>query len=309
MGKLLELRQRIAAVENVRTIARTLATVAAARLSRTRRRAAGLGAYAGGIREMLANQQARLAREGVEPATLSALILPREPVRNVTILLITSDRGMCGGYNLEACRTALECWQRSRTAGQEVAFVSRGRRGAAWLRRRHAELVHQEGWPRRGPAAEDVERLLAILLRRYRTGQADEIHAVYTRFHSAVHRTPTAVRLLPVALPASGSAPATDERWSYEPGRRDLLEELVAAYLRVQLYDVLLESYASEHGARMITMEEAAERADRSLEGFRVQYNRLRREAITTDLLGSLFAARAAGEAASGPVAAGQGAR
>jgi F-type H+-transporting ATPase subunit gamma len=298
MGRLLEVRQRIAAVENIRTIARTLATVAAARLSRTRRRAAGLGAYAGGIRGMLANQQAALAREGVDPGSLPALVLPREPVRNVTLLLVASDRGMCGGYNLEASRVAEEAWRRFRKEGARVAFIAKGRRAASYLRRQKAEVVHQEGWPRAGVVADDVERLLGILLARYRSGLADEIHAAYTRFHSPVHRTPATVRLLPVELPAGGPAPAGAERWSYEPGPRALLDELVATYLRVQLWDVLLESYASEHGARMITMEEATERADRSLEELRVTYNRLRREAITTDLLGALFAARAAGQEA-----------
>lgn len=298
MGRLLEVRQRIAAVDNIRTIARTLATVAAARLSRTRRRAAGLGAYAGGIRGMLANQQAALAREGVDPGSLPALVLPREPVRSVTLLLVASDRGMCGGYNLEASRVAEAAWQRFRKAGIHVAFIAKGRRAASYLRRRKADVIHQEAWPRAGVMADDVERLLGLLLARYRGGLADEIHAAYTRFHSPVRRTPTTVRLLPVELPAAGPAPAGDERWSYEPGRRALLDELVATYLRVQLWDVLLESYASEHGARMITMEEATERADRSLEELRVGYNRLRREAITTDLLGALFAARAAGEEA-----------
>lgn len=298
MARLLEVRQRIAAVDNIRTIARTLATVAAARLSRTRRRAAGLGAYAGGIRGMLSHQQAALARAGVDPASLPALVLPRAPVRSVTLLVVASDRGMCGGYNLDAARVADEAWDRFRKAGIRVAFVAKGRRAAAHLRRRKAEVVHQEPWPRAGVVAADVERLLGLLLARYRGGLADEIHAAYTRFHSPVHRTPATVRLLPVELPAPGTAPAAGERWSYEPGRRALLDELVATYLRVQLWDVLLESYASEHGARMITMEEATERADRALEELRVAYNRLRREAITTDLLGALFAARAAGQEA-----------
>jgi F0F1-type ATP synthase gamma subunit len=82
-----------------------------------------------------------------------------------------------------------------------------------------------------------------------------------------------------------------------------MLEELLAVYLRVQLHDVLLASYASEQGARMITMEEATERSEKALQEYRVQHNRLRREAITTDLLGALFASRAAGEAAVPPAA------
>lgn len=304
MGKLLELKQRIRAVENIRTVTRTLATVAAARLSRTRRRAAGLRLYARGVRELLVHQQDYLTRQRISLGTLSTLLQPREPVRNVTVLLVAADRGMCGGYNLEVCRYALEFWERLRKQGRHVTFVAKGRRGARYLTRRHAEVVHQEPWGREGVRSEDVERILGVLLNRFRSGEADAVYVVSTEFHSPIHRRPRAIRLLPADLPAGQD---TDRRlkvvehWAYEPGLRELIDELLEVYLRVQVSDVLLESYASEHGARMITMEEATERADRALQGYRVQHNRLRREAITTDLLGALFAARAA--EASGPPA------
>jgi F-type H+-transporting ATPase subunit gamma len=108
MGKLLELRQRIRAVENIQAITRTLATVAAAKLSRTRRRAAGLREYAGSVRGMLYRQQRDLAARGLDLGALSPLLRERRPVRRVVVLVITGDRGMCGGYNLGACRLALE---------------------------------------------------------------------------------------------------------------------------------------------------------------------------------------------------------
>jgi F-type H+-transporting ATPase subunit gamma len=146
-----------------------------------------------------------------------------------------------------------------------------------------------------------VERLLGLLLGLYRSGQADAIYAVYTEFHSPIRRRPRTVRFLPVRLPGADAdeEPGGDVRaWHYEPGLRGMIEELVAVYLRVQLHEVLLASYASEQGARMITMEEATERADKALQEYRVRHNRLRREAITTDLLGTLVASPTAGEAA-----------
>lgn len=304
MGKLLELRQRIRAVENIRTITRTLATVAAARLSRTRRRAAGLRVYARSVRDILDRQQRYIARRGLDLGALSSLLRERLPVRTVTLLVITGDRGMCGGYNLEACRLALDFWQASRKAGRQVRFILKGKRGSEYFGKRHAEIRHQEGWRRAGIGADDVERLLALLLHLYRSGETDAIYAVYTEFHSPVRRRPRVVRFLPIRLPEPGDAeePAGEiGRWHHEPGFAEMLEELLAVYLRVQLYDVLLASYASEQGARMITMEEATERSDKALQEYRVQHNRLRREAITTDLLGALFASQAAGEAASPP--------
>ncbi len=112
MGKLLELRRRIVAVENIQTITRTLATVAAAKLARTRRRAAGLRVYASRIQQILGEQQAalRAASPGTS-AWVAELLRERTPVRDVALLVVTADRGMCGGYNLEICRQAVEFWR------------------------------------------------------------------------------------------------------------------------------------------------------------------------------------------------------
>jgi F-type H+-transporting ATPase subunit gamma len=306
VAKLLELRQRIRAVENIQTITRTLATVAAARLARTRRRAAGLREYARCIREILREQQAYVARVRPDLASSSPLLAERRPVRNVALLVLTSDRGMCGGYNLEACRLASEVWEERRKAGQGVRFVLKGRRGATFLARRGAEIAHAEGWARRAVGAEDVERLLGVLLGLHASGAVDEVHAVYTEYRSPIARRPRVVRILPVQPGAGAGSPAGDvERWCHEPSLPAIFDELLDVSLRVQLLDVLLESDASEQGARMMTMEEATERADRALQECRAQHNRLRREAITVDLLGALFASRAAEEA--GTAAAGPG--
>jgi F-type H+-transporting ATPase subunit gamma len=296
MAQLIELRQRITSVENIRTITRTLATVAGAKLSRTRRRAAGLRAYSAAIREMVLHQQAWLAETGLDSGALTPLLSQRDPVKRIALLVLTSDRGMCGGYNLEACRLALQFWARRVRAGHEVAFVLKGRRGADYFRRRRAPILHQGPWRRAGVGREDVERLLGLLLTQYRAGAVDEVYAVYTEYFSPIQRRPRVIRILPVALPGGADAMVPDAsagRWHHEPGLTAVIDDLLAVYLKVQVWDLLLESYASEQGARMITMEEATERAETTLQECRVLHNRLRREAITTDLLGVLFASRA----------------
>ena len=305
MAHLVELRQRISAVENIRAITRTLATVAGAKLSRTRRRAAGLRVYATAIREMVLHQQEFMTHTGLSIGALSPLLRPRDPVRRIALLVLTSDRGMCGGYNLDACRHALEFRERCMQAGQDVALVLKGRKGVDYFRRRHFPVMHQEPWRRGGVGRDDVERLIGILLGPYRAGAVDEVHAVYTEYFSPIQRRPRAVRILPVALPVGTDAAGPDaggERWHHEPGLAAMIDELLAVYLNVQVWDLLLESYASEQAARMITMEEGTERAETTLQDCRVLHNRLRREAITTDLLGALFASRAVAAAASSPV-------
>jgi F-type H+-transporting ATPase subunit gamma len=291
MAKLLELRQRILAVENIRTITRTLATVAAAKLARTRSRAAGLRVYASRVREILFEQQRALAA-----APTPELLRETRPVRSVALLVLTADRGMCGGYNLEVCRVATEFWRRRKELHQEVRLLVKGRRGAHHFARRGAEILHQEGWSREGVGPGDVERLLALTLAAFRSRAADEVWIAYTEFHSPLRYRPLVARMLPVELSPAAASPGPATAWLYEPCRGALLDELLPVYLHVQLYDALLESYASEQGARMITMEEATARADTSLQEYRVQHHRLRREAITVDLLGALVAARSGGE-------------
>jgi len=302
MGKLQEVRQRIQSVEAIQAVTRTLATVAAAKLSRTRRRAAGLRRYARRVREMVLHQQAYAERTGVDLGELSALLGARPSVGRIAVVVIAGDRGMCGGYNLEVCRLALAFTEERTKAGQRVRLLLKGRRAIGYFRRRTADVAHQEPWRREGVTHDDVTRWLALALGQYRSGEVDEVHVVYTEFHSPIRHHPRVVRILPVELPGGrlgrGTAEPEVERWHYEPALREILDELLALYLRVQLEDVLLESYASEQGARMITMEEATERADRAAQEYRVQHNRLRRESITIDLLGSLHAARSSRAAA-----------
>ncbi len=300
MQKLLELKQRIKSVENIETITRTLATVSAAKLAWSRRRAAGLREYTRKMEEILGDQKVYLEGKGVSIGSLSPLLLERDAVRTVAVLVITADRGMCGNYNLAACRLAQEFWETRKKSRQNAVFLAKGRKGERYFRKRSAAITYAEGWRREGVRPEEVEKFLSLLLDLFFSGVVDEVYAVYTQFYSPIRRLPKIKRLLPVTLELYGRGRAT-EKWYYEPSFREIFDELLAIYLRLQLYDVLLESYASEQGARMITMEEATERANKTLWECRVQHNRLRRESITIDLLGVLFASKVVEEVKSTP--------
>ncbi len=300
MQKLLELKQRMKSVQNIETITRTLATVAAAKLSGSRRRAAGLREYSRKMEEILENQQAYLAGHGVSIGSLSPLLRERA-VRSVATLVVTADRGMCGNYNLAACRLALDAWEKRKKAGRQSLFLMKGRKGERYFRRRNANVASAEGWRREGIRPEEVEKFLSLLLDLFLNGTVDEVYAVYTQFYSPIRRVPKIKRLLPISLEREDRGRMDTEKWYYEPSFKELVDELLSIYLRLQLYDVFLESYASEQGARMITMEEATERANKTLWECRVQYNRLRRESITIDLLGVLFASKVVEEVGSTP--------
>ena len=296
MQKLVEVRKRAATVRSIRSVASTMATVASAKLSRTRERAAGMRVYAERMREVIRRQQASAASLGIDLVTLSPFMQPHEGTRRVLLLHITGDRGMCGAYNSAIDRLAVRFVAERIEAGVEVSAIAKGTKGAKTLSRRtKAELLESSTWSRAGVTAEDIDGLSERLSRAFLEDEADEVWCTYTRFFSPMRRYPKLVRLLPLSFESAGSAaPGEAEafvpRWFYEPDLTTVVTELLGIFLRLQIEDVLLESYASEQGARMITMEEATERADRSLQELTVVYNRLRRELITSDLIGVLFA-------------------
>jgi F-type H+-transporting ATPase subunit gamma len=252
--------------------------------------------YAGRMREMVRRQQASAASLGVDLVTLSPFLQPHPETRRVLLLHISGDRGMCGAYNSAIDRLAVAFVTDHLAQGVEVDAIAKGLKGSKTLHRRtKANVVESAGWLRAGVTADEVDGLYDRLSRAFLDGEADEVWCSYTRFFSPMRRYPTVVRLLPLSFESAeigevGEGGGETPRWFYEPDLATVVTELLGIFLRLQIEDVLLESYASEQGARMITMEEATERADRSLQELTVAYNRLRREAITSDLIGVLFA-------------------
>jgi len=303
MQKLVEVKRRMSAIEDIRGVARTMATVASAKLSRTRQRAAGMRVYADRMRAILRRQQAYLSQIGVAIEHVSPFLVTTRP-SHILLVHLAGDRGMCGNYNMSINRVALDFIEQQRELGLEVSVVTRGLKAEQYLRRKceGVEILKAEAWPRSGVTDEIVDALHQTVTDAFLNGTADEIWCTYTRFFTPVRREPTLVRLLPIAFEriggvgageVSGRARADDprlQRWAYEPSFSLIVDELIRSFVRIQCEDVLVEAYASEQGARMITMEEATERAGKRLHECKVMYNRLRREFITTDLLSVLFA-------------------
>ena len=310
MQKLVELRKRMDTVRNIQSITRALATVSSAKLSRTRARAAGMRLYVQRMREVLQHQQAEAAAKGIDLTPLSPFMQPKPSVGKIALVHLGGDRGMCGGYNLSVNREALDFIEGQQALGREVTVLAKGIRGERYMHKKapDCELISLGSWSSAGVPTEEVGEVYDRISEMFLNGEADEVHCCYTQFYSPLRRVPKVVRLLPVASDALAGKPSVAEDgagllgWNYEPSFESLVEEIVSLFLLMQVEDVLLESFASEQGARMITMEEASERADKTLADMGVSYNRLRREVITIDLIGVLFASkmRAEEEAAAG---------
>ena len=330
MQRLVEVRKRMRTIQDIQNVARTMATVAAAKLSRTRARAAGMRLYIERMRAMLERQQRYLTQIEVPLGYVSRYFVARENPGRIMLVHLSGDRGMCGNYNIAINRLALESIEAWRERGLQVRIVTRGSKGQTYLRKRsEVERVAHATWPLAGVTDELTDGLFDIAVNAFDSGDADEVWCTYTRFYTPVRREPRLVRMLPImpqgalamsdeavanqpaatgsgsgkmdvahadlSVPAGTISPAATERWSYEPTFSEIVLPLVQTFARMQFEDVLLESFASEQGARMITMEEATERAGKRLHECRVLYNRLRREYITTDLISVLFASRMRG--------------
>jgi F-type H+-transporting ATPase subunit gamma len=244
--------------------------------------------YADRIRRILLTQQRCAARLGLPLSGLSPFLQPKESTKNITLILITADIGMCGGYNLQANRLALEFIKARENEGRKVMLLAKGKKGQRYFGKLGYEFVLRQTWSRTGLTEPEVDEILSFATNQFLEGETDEVYCLYTKFFTPIKHQAAIIRMLPLEA-EFGDAPEKEvDEWYYEPNLPDLIRELIPIYLKAQIYDVLLESYASEQGARMVAMEEAKERAEEALGECQTLYHRLQREGVTLGLLGTI---------------------
>jgi F-type H+-transporting ATPase subunit gamma len=273
MPSLKALRKRIATVRSTQQITRAMKMVAAARLRRAQEAAERARPYAGKLAELFSAVAA-----GVEPDAHP--LLARREERRIDLLVLTSDRGLCGGYNANLLRRA-ESLLREKV-GTEAAISVVGRKGVEYYRRRGANLVVTKLGILTTPPAALATELGEALMKRFVAEESDALYLVYSRFRSAISQVPTVAPLLPVAAPAD-DAPGVD--YIFEPARPELLARLLPRYVVAQITQALLEAIASEHGARMTAMENATNNATDMIGRLTLSMNRARQATITTELM------------------------
>ena len=203
--------------------------------------------------------------------------------KKIQLLVFTSDRGLCGGYNANLIRTA-EAFVRKQESGKPIQMVLIGRKGADYFRRRKAEITDRYVSILATPAEELAAEIAEKIIGRFIHGETDAVYILYSRFRSALSQVPTLEKLLPVAL-------AEDERseqlteYLYEPGVEALLSSLLPKITEVGIHRALLEATASEHGARMTAMDSATCNASKMMGNLTLQMNRARQASITRELM------------------------
>src|SRR5579862_6692212 len=275
MASLKTIRKRIASVKNTQQITKAMKMVAAAKLRRAQEAAQAARPYAEKLAELLHAVAAR-AGEIEHP-----LLARREVERTIDLLVITSDRGLCGGYNANLIRAA-ETF--IRTHGDATIRVTAiGNKGFAHFRKRPTGVLEQHTHLPAGPDHALALQLAGRVARDFVAGTTDGVYLVYSRFRSALSQVPTVEQILPITAAPTADAGTGD--YIYEPDPMTLLDRLLRQYITTVIDRAFLESIASEHGARMTAMENATLNASEMIDRLTLDMNRARQAAITTELM------------------------
>ena len=292
MANLIDLRRRIRSVKNTQQITRAMKMVAASRLRRSQERVLAARPYAAALEATLASVALRVP-PNPDGSPLHPLLVQREEKR-IVLIVVAGDKGLCGGFNANVNRAVGQFLREAKERGvEEVRLLTIGRKAVDfWKRRSLPVLDARPGlFARFGydTAAEIIRKAADLFV----SGEVDAVHVVYNEFRSVISQVIRTKRLLPVELPAGGSAPETD--YLYEPEPAAILGRLVPRHLEFQAFRILLESSAAENAARMTAMDAASKNAGEIIDSLTLTYNRARQARITKELLEITSAAMAMG--------------
>ncbi|MCC7246602.1 MAG: ATP synthase F1 subunit gamma [Saprospiraceae bacterium] len=285
-GGLKEVRERIKSVMNTQQITKAMKMVSAAKLRKAQNAIVQVRPYADRLNRMLSNILSNLDGDA------STSFGKARDVKNVLIVVMSSNRGLCGAFNTNISKEAAALinskYDEQRRNGKlNMLFI--GKKSYDYFRRRYRDvnLMDQYISVYDNPAYENVSAVARMLMDEFSSGKYDAIEVVYGRFKNAATVFPTAEQWLPVPKNAPAITPGTKQKkadYIFEPDQQSLLETLVPSILQLSFHKFLLDTQASEHGARMTAMDKATENAEELLKGLKISYNKSRQEAITTEL-------------------------
>ena len=293
MAKARAIIKRRKAVDNIRKITRTMELIATARFRKAMDRAVEAEAYTRKIAEMASDLG------GASPSTLHPLYEKREPAANALLLVLTSNRGLAGGYNGNVLRAAIRDYQDLQAEGSQVAVEVSGKRGQNFLKYRKIPVSANYGHFEDKPAFHEVEVLADRYMRLFLEGKIDRLDVAYTRFINTAKQEAVVRTLLPIptddpdaapkaaeakAAPAAAGAGREKAEYEFLPDAEGILQELVPVSFKARLFKCFLDAAVSEQIARMVAMKGASQNADELSKNLTRQYNRARQSQITGDL-------------------------
>jgi F-type H+-transporting ATPase subunit gamma len=270
-----DIRRRIRVVKNIEKITSAMKMVAAARLRKAQDRAEAARPYAEKMREVMGNLASSVGE-------IEHPLLEVREENNVAFVIIGADRGLAGSYNSNVMNKAVrEIGDRD---PQSVKLVLIGKKAVGFFKKRPYQTVAELSPPGSEIAFADIRGVTTQIRSMFESGEVDSVYLVYAKFMSPMRQDPTLVKLLPMSAPV-GDEEAARADFIFEPQAEQLLSALLPRYVDTQVYQALVESQASEHGARMTAMSAATKNAGEMIDSLTLQYNKARQAAITTEIV------------------------
>lgn len=284
MGNLKEIRLRIGAIKNTRKITQAMGRIASARLFKAQQAVTAARPYAERLAEVV---QALTA--ATDDAAVDPLMAPRDDVRGVGIILVSADRGLCGGFNANVTKAALQRIAREKEAGREVTVIAVGKKGAGALKYNGIDVDYRHEVPSHDDLIDTVKAVATeatglFLPMDGATPTVDVVYIIYNFFRNALVQEVTETQLLPFK-PAEVDPEAPPVEPVFEPDRTALLAHLLPVALESQIQTALLNSISSELASRRTAMNSATDNATELIDDLTLQFNRERQAAITTELM------------------------
>lgn len=293
-GNAREIRARIKSVKNTEKITRAMQMVAAAKVRRARERVEAAQPFA----EAIADVFKQVASQ-VPAGEYRSPLLESRPVKRVALVVVTSDRGLCGGYNANVIRQAVNRHRHWRTEGAEVKLIIVGTKGVQFFRHSNFDVVARYQQLPQIPTFAEAGEVANTARKLFEEDQVDLVELIYTNFRSMVSLVPTTAVLLPASVPSGGTSAAEGDavakagtvskgvsaQYIFEPSPDVVMDAIIPKYLETVVYQALLESAASELAAKMTAMSAASKNAKELAAALSLVYNKARQASITQEIL------------------------
>lgn len=275
MANLKEIRNRISSVKSTMQITSAMKMVSAAKLKKAQDAITAMRPYANKLTELLQNLSASLDGDS------GSKFADNREVNKVLVVSVTSNRGLCGGFNSNIIKESVSLYH-GQYGGKQVDFVTIGKKGNDILSKKFNIIVnHSDVYD--DLTFDNVAAIAENLMQRFTEGEYDRIDLVYNRFKNAATQIVTREQFLPI-VPLEGES-TTSGDYIFEPSKQEIVEQLIPKSLKTQLYKAIRDSFASEHGARMTAMHKATDNAGELKDQLTLTYNKARQAAITNEIL------------------------
>lgn len=284
MASAREMRLRIRSIKNIAQVTRALEAVSASKVRKAVEQVEATRPYANKAWQVLRHVAGQPGRDALHP-----LLTDRKSVKETLVILLSSDRGLAGAYNTNVIRYNMQEFDKYETP---VQYITVGRKGRDLMMRRDGNVVAEFSDLPAAPSFADVSAIGRLAVDKFLSGNVDEVYLVYTDYISMARQAPVKKKLLPLGVEGGdelvkeyGQSNGPSAVYIYEPDPEEILDEIIPRFTALQVYQAILESLASEHAARMVAMRNATDNAHELVDALQLEYNKVRQQGITGDIL------------------------